>query len=158
MARKSAPDRGLYTPAPGNGRLGFFVPAERVLDLLFFRRVFIQLLAQDSPAEGATTVTYHAFRRTVVRLLKILGVPETFDPKKYDRDSRGVVGWFEFIEVWRDQHLSIQLSRAERVFLTLDDPSSGALARGLSMVIMGLIIVSSVGFILSTHPGKDTNE
>ena len=49
-------------------------------------------------------------------------------------------------------HASPGLSRAERVHLVLSAPSTCRAARGVSLVIMVLIVLSVVAFVLETMP------
>lgn len=86
------------------------------------------------------------------RLFYALRDPQGFDSRVYDQNGNNVVGWGEFCYVWKDRQIIVRLSRAERIFLTFDDPQSSYLSRIVSVVTLATIVVSSLGFILSTVP------
>jgi len=147
-------------------QLSFIIPKEQPLELLFFRRIFTRLRAQKllinqttgrsmskELSEGADEIIpIQAFQRVMGRLFYVLRDPQGFDSKVYDENGNNYVGWGEFCYVWKDRKITVRLSLAERIFLTLDDPQSSYLARIISVVTLLTIVASSLGFILSTVP------
>jgi len=125
-------------------------PANVPLDLLFFRRIFSNLHRRCGSAEGEVPVA--VFQRSVVRLFRILGMVGDFDADEYDADSSGAVGWYEFVTCWRKSKMSIVLSKAERVFLAMEDPGTCFIGYALSCFLMLLILLNCCCFIMATLP------
>jgi len=149
-------------------QLPFSIPKEHTIELLFFRRIFTRLREQKAhaneirsrdrrqiqevPEDVDENIPIQAFQRAMGRLFYVLRDPQGFDAKIYDQNGNNIVGWGEFCFVWKDRKVIVRLSQAERIFLTFDDPQSSYLARIISVVILGTIVASSLGFILSTVP------
>jgi len=100
--------------------------------------------------EADESIPIQAFQRSMGRLFYVLRDPEGFDSKLYDTNGNNIVGWGEFCYVWKDRQITVRLSLAERIYLTLDDPQSSLLARIVSVMVLFTIVMSSLGFILST--------
>lgn len=152
-------------------RTPFILPRDQPIELLFFRRIFTRLRKQKAmaieseasapagsgrcsiselPDEADESIPIQAFQRAMGRLFYVLRDPEGFDSKRYDTNGNNIVGWGEFCYVWKDRQITVRLSMYERIFLTLDDPQSSILARIVSIITLFTIVVSSLGFILST--------
>merc|ERR1719478_632862 len=97
-------------------------------------------------------IPIQAFQRAMGRLFYVLRDPQGFDSKVYDQNGNNYVGWGEFCYVWKDRKITVRLSRSERIYLTFDDPQSSYMARIVSVVTLATIVLSSLGFILSTVP------
>lgn len=151
----------------GDRQISFFVPREQPIELLFFRRIFTRLREQVVRAnevqgrcsnnmelidESEENIPVQAFQRAMGRLFYVLRDLDGFDSKVYDQNGNGYVGWGEFCYVWKDRKITIRLSLCERIYLTFDDPQSSVLARIVSVATLSTIMVSSLGFILSTMP------
>ena len=102
------------------------------MELGFFRRIFSVLHSRfGDTATGEIPVGH--FSRIMGRLFQILdnkGEIRMFDASVYDLDDSGAVGWWEFVACWKDHEFFIQLTPAERVFLSIEDASSCVIARG----------------------------
>merc|ERR1740117_1219099 len=152
----------------------WFIAGEEKLPLLFFRRIFTGLRAQQKEqglaaptpegsvteyergegreADGDDTVPIEAFQRAFERLFYVLGDEDGFDAQSYDENGNGLVGWSEFASVFKKRNFSIKLSMPERIYLTMDNPDSSYIAQILSYFVLLVIVLSSIGFILSTAP------
>jgi hypothetical protein len=97
-------------------------------------------------------IPIQAFQRAMGRLFYVLRDEKGFESKDYDQNGNNYVGWGEFCYVWKDRNITVRLSRSERIYLTFDDPQSSYAARILSVVTLSTIVMSSLGFILSTVP------
>jgi len=86
------------------------------------------------------------------RLFQLLRDPYEIDPKVFDRDGNGMVGWGEFCYAWKTKRISLKLSVCERIFAVFDDPTSCTFALFLSCFVLLTITISSSIFILSTVP------
>mmetsp|Transcript_18234 Transcript_18234/g.42472 ORF Transcript_18234/g.42472 Transcript_18234/m.42472 type:complete len:791 (-) Transcript_18234:28-2400(-) len=151
------------------------VPAVEPVELFFFKRVFQHLCtkkyrrlaalagAEDTEAERKGTrydleneeVPLIEFQRAMVRLFRVLHVftdPEAFKASEYDVNENGSVGWLEFCSLWNAHAVVIQLSLAERVFLTLEDAERSMVGRFISVLVFIGIVISVGSFILSTLP------
>lgn len=125
----------------------FVVPKEWTVQLLLFRRIFSVLHAKS---EGEIPVVF--LQRALMRLCRILDSKIVIDASQYDTEGTGTVGWHEFVQIWRTQGMKVTISFWERLYITLEDPSSSLVSRVVSTIIMGLILLSSVTFVLSTMP------
>lgn len=97
------------------------------------------------------------FHRAMVRLFRILKqpIPESQLQKVgcgIDANKNGKVGWYEFCSFWKENHISVRLTLAERIFLTLEDSERSLAGRLMSIVVFVAILVSTGCFILSTVP------
>lgn len=149
--------------AMGDRQMEFFIRREQPIELLFFRRIFTRLREQKARGQNPSgriivedeveeNVPIQAFQRAMGRLFYALRDPEGFDSKVYDQNGNNCVGWGEFCFVWKDRQITIRLSTCEMIYLTFDDPQSSYMARVVSVVTLGTIVLSSLGFILSTVP------
>jgi len=164
--------------AIGDRQMTFCLPEEQPIELLFFRRIFTRLRQQIKDANEVSgrssqvdkcklavldrdtedeNIPIQAFQRAMGRLFYVLRDPEPFDSRVYDQNGNNYVGWGEFCYVWKDRKITVRLSRCERIYLTFDDPQSSYLARIVSVVTLLTIVISSVGFILSTVPELQDN-
>eukprot|EP00747_Dinoflagellata_sp_TGD_P165303 gnl/TRDRNA2_/TRDRNA2_186395_c0_seq1.p1 gnl/TRDRNA2_/TRDRNA2_186395_c0~~gnl/TRDRNA2_/TRDRNA2_186395_c0_seq1.p1 ORF type:complete len:732 (-),score=128.69 gnl/TRDRNA2_/TRDRNA2_186395_c0_seq1:168-2363(-) len=143
----------------------WLVPATQPIELFFFQRVFTSLCYRRKTASGVIkdltkkagkydekVVPLVEFQRAMVRLFRVLKDTREFDPRDYDFDQVGAVGWYDFCSVWRDRQISVKLSIAERVFLTLEDSERSKAGRIMSLLVFMFIFVSVTNFILSTLP------
>lgn len=145
----------------------FVIAAEKPLSLLFFRRMFARLKEQqtvpperDRASPGSSSemeelddrIPTAAFQRAMGRLFYALRDSDEFDATVYDTNDNGYVGWGEFTQVWKDRQITVRLSLSERIFFTLDDPQSSRLAKFISIFTLLTILISSLGFIISTIP------
>lgn len=125
------------------------VAAEWPLELLLFRRCFSVL---NHRCNGEIPVVF--LQRAMLRLFRILDIRNNVvDPKKLDSTGVGMVGWPEFVQTWRDNRVTVQITGWERLYITLEEPSSSLMSRISNCLVMMLIILSSVAFVLSTCPG-----
>jgi hypothetical protein len=151
--------------AMSDRQMSFFIPREQPIELLFFRRIFTRLREQkaraneisgrsmhDMPEDVDENIPIQAFQRAMGRLFYVMRDPQGFDSKVYDQNGNGYVGWGEFCYVWKDRKITVRLSWWERIFLTCDDPQSSYMARLVSVFTLLTIVMSSLGFILSTVP------
>lgn len=108
------------------------------------------------------------FHRAMVRMFKILQQPSILkrlqDPAAVvdvtppnsvvDANKDGKVGWYEFCSFWKDNErlISVNLSFAERLFLTLEDAERSFVGRIMSVIMFIAIIISTGSFIVSTVP------
>lgn len=106
----------------------------------------------DQDTSAQTDIPLLAFHRAMSRLYLSLQLEESFDARQYDIDGNGAVGWWEFVRVWNDKKIAVQLSWLERIYLTLEDPSSSVVSRMVTMVLVTVILLSSCCFIFSTIP------
>lgn len=97
----------------------FFAPGKRPIELGFFRRTFSVLNSRYGGANGEIGVSH--FQKTMLRLFRIVGEERQFAAEMYDIDNSGTVGWWEFVRCWKDNEFYIKLSKAERIFLSIDD-------------------------------------
>jgi len=110
-------------------------------------------------------VSLFEFHRAMLRLFKTLGVEppaakiisepgaaKKFNVLEYDVNENGSVGWFEFCSFWKNRAISVQLTIAERVYLTFDSPERSILGWFMSRLILVVILISFTSFILATHP------
>lgn len=147
------PEGGIATK---KGRKGppFFYPAEKPLELLFFRRCFSRLCDSYGMSNQETkAVPVAFFQRAITRLYKMVDHEgEEFDVKTYDADGNGYIEWQEFCQCWRDVKFKISLGPVERVHVTLDSigTTNSILAKIIANFIMFVIFLSSMSFILST--------
>lgn len=131
----------------------FIVPEHQPLELIFFQRVFRRiceendLLGQEQP--GIPLLVFH---RVFSRLFKILEDDRQFNAASYDLNNDGKVRWWEFCMLWKQERPAINLSPWERLYITLEDPSSSQVARLLSIFVLLAIVVSAGSFMLSTLP------
>lgn len=148
----------------------WLVPVKQPLELTFFHKVFTKLREsmgitdsddedelEDEPEDRVNPrgVPLLVFQRAMSRLFRVLQDDRTFDACRYDLNGDGTVGWWEFCVLWKDlkdEQLSVKLSTAERIFLTLEDPQASRLGRICSIFVLMTILVSSGGFVLSTLP------
>eukprot|EP00746_Dinoflagellata_sp_MGD_P090096 gnl/MRDRNA2_/MRDRNA2_35549_c0_seq1.p1 gnl/MRDRNA2_/MRDRNA2_35549_c0~~gnl/MRDRNA2_/MRDRNA2_35549_c0_seq1.p1 ORF type:complete len:761 (-),score=142.99 gnl/MRDRNA2_/MRDRNA2_35549_c0_seq1:38-2320(-) len=155
---------------PEEERKPLIIKEVHPLKLVFFRRVFCRLrqdfrqkeVAQngvndeddggDAGLDTQDEIPLYAFERALVRLFRATRDTEQFDPQKYDTNQNGMVGWWEFVEIWKSRNIAIRLSLMERIYLTLEDPQSSIIAQWLSFVVLILILLSSGCFILGTLP------
>merc|ERR1719401_341425 len=86
------------------------------------------------------------------RLYRLLKIDGDFDAIDYDLNKDGSVGWWEFCKTWKEEQLAVNLSTAERIYITFEEPHSSRLGRIASLVVLLAIAVSAGTFILSTMP------
>jgi len=132
------------------GHRPLVTPQEIPLDLLFFRRVFSNLLRRCGNEQDEVPVS--VFQRSVVRLFHIMGMSAEFDASAYDIDRSGAVGWAEFVTCWRRSKLCATLSTPERCFFALEDAEICVIGRAIGAFIMALISFSCVSFVVGTLP------
>lgn len=142
----------------------WLVPVDQPLELVFFHKVFTKLHEEregpeeeeeDEPLDCMVNpkgVPLLVFQRAMSRLFRVLQDERQFDARHYDLNKDGTVGWWEFCVLWKEEQLSVRLSTAERIYLTLEDPQASRLGRLCSVFVLATILVSSGGFILSTLP------
>jgi len=156
-------------------RTPWVVPKVEPVELFFFKRVFQHLCAkkyrrlaalageEDTKGPRKTAgfdleneeVPLIEFQRAMVRLFRVLGVcsdPEAFKASEYDVNENGSVGWLEFCSLWNSHAVIVQLSFAERLFLTLEDEQRSIVGRLISLLVFIGIVISVGSFILSTLP------
>jgi voltage-gated potassium channel len=133
------------------------VSKNRPLDLLFFRMIFQHMIQEgegNGKAEGADEdqdgIPVAAFQRTLERLFYVLRDDRGFDAREYDVDGNGCVGWSEFVHVFRQRKIVINLSLMERIYITLSDPESCFLAQIISVLVLLVIGTSSICFMMGT--------
>mmetsp|Transcript_57708 Transcript_57708/g.137300 ORF Transcript_57708/g.137300 Transcript_57708/m.137300 type:complete len:793 (+) Transcript_57708:261-2639(+) len=158
-----------------SARTPWFVPAVQPIELFFFQRVFQHLCAKKYKRLAALAGTEEQdidmkdlrysldqeevplveFQIAMVRLLRVLHVledPEAFKISDYDVHKNGSVGWLEFCSLWNTREVVMQLSLAERIFITLEDSERSMSGRCISVLVFLAIVVSLTSFILSTLP------
>lgn len=140
---------------PQEEKKRWVIPAEKELPIRFFRQVFTQLREQLDPQDKHAgdedkDIPSEAFSRAFERLFYVLGDTDSFYIADYDVDADGKVGWGEFVYVFKRRHIKFNISLAERIFLTFDNPESSHLAQILSIFVLLVIVLSSLCFILST--------
>mmetsp|Transcript_50980 Transcript_50980/g.150268 ORF Transcript_50980/g.150268 Transcript_50980/m.150268 type:complete len:846 (-) Transcript_50980:21-2558(-) len=153
----------------------WIIPQERPIELIFFQKVFRQLLkAMGSKMKGragvnntaaddaAMSVPILVLQRAMMRLFRILREENSFaswDAKRYDLNGDGSVGWWEFCQIWFELRPSVKLSPMERIYLTFEDPGQSKVGKLVSTVVMLAIFVSMGSFVMSTMPNmKDPPE
>ncbi|CAE8627881.1 unnamed protein product, partial [Polarella glacialis] len=119
------------------------------LELIFFRRVYSRLLDQQRSNEE-NGVALLCLQRSIGRLCRVLQDPRLFDAKQYNLHADGTVGWWEFSILWKEEKFAIHWSFAERVFLTLEEPSRSRLGKVMSVFVLLAILFSAGGFMVST--------
>lgn len=154
----------------------WFLPKQEKLPLLFFRRIFTGLRAQQETQanaremvskkegdlrslrqksdDGEDTVPLEAFQRAFERLFFMLGDESGFDAKSCDENGNGLVGWAEFsyiFQILQNRNFAIHYTWSERIYLTFDNPDSSYIASFLSVFVLLTIIASSLSFILGTR-------
>jgi hypothetical protein len=138
---------------PSPNALPLAVPAKQLLDLVFFRKVFYKLRRQLGMQDNQNgDIPLIAFQRAMGRLFRVLQIERQFDAKKYDLNGDGNVGWWEFCKIWREEQLAVNLTTAERIYITLEEPGTSRLGRFASVVVLSAIAVSACTFIVSTMP------
>jgi len=121
------------------------------------------MIHQDSfmgDFEGDVELPLMVFQRAMVRLFKVLQQPQMAKMKTFataDANQNGSVGWYEFCSFWKQNDIRVQLSVAERVFLTLEDAERSILGRIISILVFSAILISTAGFVCSTLPGLQTS-
>mmetsp|Transcript_77112 Transcript_77112/g.223120 ORF Transcript_77112/g.223120 Transcript_77112/m.223120 type:complete len:897 (-) Transcript_77112:123-2813(-) len=136
-------------------RKTWFVPAQRPLDLLFFRAIFSELQRRQGdvpafPSEATDAdISIEAFQNAMERLFYVLGETEPFDARVYD-DGDYSVTWSEFFRVYRERELVIKLSPLQRIYLTMDAADSCHMAQLISNCVLLTIILSSTSFVFGT--------
>eukprot|EP00929_Paragymnodinium_shiwhaense_P094407 TRINITY_DN5495_c0_g1_i1.p1 TRINITY_DN5495_c0_g1~~TRINITY_DN5495_c0_g1_i1.p1 ORF type:complete len:747 (+),score=147.92 TRINITY_DN5495_c0_g1_i1:79-2319(+) len=139
-------------------RARIFVPAELNFELLFFRKIFVELRRQVNPNGDPTpldteeSIPTQVFQRAFERLFFVLQDPQGFDARVYDANRNGFVGWGEFCNVSKHRKVNVRLSLSERIYLMMDNQESCFLAQVIGWVVLMTIILSSLCFILSTVP------
>jgi len=94
----------------------------------------------------------------MVRLFRILKQPNPEVGKekwrKWDANSNGKVGWYEFCSFWKESAdtFVVRLTIAERLFLTLEDAERSICGRIMSVIVFIAILVSTGCFVLGTVP------
>lgn len=133
----------------------WLVPACQPLELLFFHRVFEKLSkgpVADAAGEMCQGVHLRDLQRGMCRLLRVLKDDREFVATKFDLNHDGVVGWWEFCCLWKEMKLAVNFSMAERIFMTLEDPTASRLGRLVSCVVLLAIVFSATSFVVSTMP------
>jgi hypothetical protein len=152
----------------------WIVPAALPIELFFFQRVFKRLCEQreerfvdyaDDPPDDLPprqpikaedlekkVIALAEFQRAMVRLFRFLHDDREFNAKSFDSNNDGSVGWYEFCSVWKKRKIKATLSLAERIFLTLEDSERSIVGKIVSVLVFIAIIISTLGFILSTLP------
>eukprot|EP00931_Biecheleriopsis_adriatica_P065309 TRINITY_DN3987_c5_g1_i1.p1 TRINITY_DN3987_c5_g1~~TRINITY_DN3987_c5_g1_i1.p1 ORF type:complete len:797 (+),score=130.41 TRINITY_DN3987_c5_g1_i1:104-2494(+) len=138
-------------------RTPWLVPYETPVELIFFRKVFAKL-SQQTGATEASGVPLICLQRSMCRFCKVLQDSRTFDAKRYDQNSDGTVGWWEFCMLWKEEQFVVRYSMAERIFLTLEDPHRSKLGKLTSLLVLFAILMSAGGFIISTMPSMKYQE
>mmetsp|Transcript_9154 Transcript_9154/g.20382 ORF Transcript_9154/g.20382 Transcript_9154/m.20382 type:complete len:823 (-) Transcript_9154:84-2552(-) len=147
---KSRSARG--TCPPSKERTPWIVPKIQKLELVFFQKVF-QKLREDKKEDIADgDVPLVLFQRTMSRLFRFLRQEREFSCKQYDMNSDGMVSWWEFCVLWKQEQLTVEFSLAERIHLTLENPEASRLGRLTSIFVLMAIALSAGGFIFSTLP------
>lgn len=150
----------------------WFIRQEDPIPLLFLRQMFTRLYAQQQSQQLAQQCKHEAdddrvedeyeginqyipteaFQRAFERLFFALGESDGFNSKNYDRNNDGLISWTEFTYVFRDRGFHLSLTWPERIYITLDNPDSSYIAQLIQAFMLTVIVVSSLGFILSTSP------
>jgi len=144
----------------------WYAPSEQALDLMFFRRLFERMCEmerehaeseeaaaeQKDEAGEQQAIGMMVVQRSMVRLLRLLRSPGTFDIRTYGINNGGTIGWWEFCVIWKEEQLTAKLSNMERLHLTLEDPNSSRMARLTSVLVLCTILVSAASFVISTMP------
>eukprot|EP00928_Gymnodinium_smaydae_P073278 TRINITY_DN56514_c0_g1_i1.p1 TRINITY_DN56514_c0_g1~~TRINITY_DN56514_c0_g1_i1.p1 ORF type:complete len:783 (-),score=135.83 TRINITY_DN56514_c0_g1_i1:20-2368(-) len=131
----------------------WLVPVSQKLELIFFQKVFNRLRQSvDLPQDEKSGVPVLVFRRAMSRLLRLLQDDRNFEASQYDIDQDGTVGWWEFCILWKEERLAVNLSTAERIYLTLEDPQASRVGRITSIFVLMAIFLSAGSFIISTMP------
>lgn len=138
----------------------FFVPASWPMNIVFLRKCWSQLLAQDTerPAsmKDEDVVDVNIFARTMVRVCKVFNEQDrdASEFMKYDKDNKGFITWRSCCECWHENRIAVQLSMAERIYFTFDQAGSASsrLSSIVASFIMILIAISSLTFVLSSAP------
>ena len=71
--------------------------------------------------------------------------------KRFDRFNKGAVSLAAFKQVLRWEAATYNLTDAEQLFMTFEEPSSSKLSFQIAVGVMLLILASSAGFILETE-------
>mmetsp|Transcript_32378 Transcript_32378/g.58839 ORF Transcript_32378/g.58839 Transcript_32378/m.58839 type:complete len:749 (+) Transcript_32378:133-2379(+) len=138
-------------PLGGSGpRTPWLVPEEQKMELIFFRKVYLKLMSESGTESNGIALV--RLQRSMCRLCKILRDERNFDAKEYDINGDGMVGWWEFSILWKQEAFDIKLSLAERIFLTLEDPHRSILGKLTTALVLGAILLSACCFIFSTLP------
>jgi len=149
----------------------WLIPMKDPVPLLFLRQMFTKLYQQqqyqhrtqlymdqadkckDDKDDGRDNhIPTEAFQRAFERLFFALGEDDGFDSRRYDRNNDGLISWTEFTYVFNDHKFHLKLTIPERIFITFDNPESSIVAQFLQAFMLSTIVVSSLGFILSTSP------
>merc|ERR1719321_1213722 len=92
-----------------------------------------------------------SLQRAMGRLYRVLQTEKTFEARRY-LNGDGSVGWWEFCMLWKEEHLAVRLSTAERIYITFEEPNSSRLGRIASTVVLLAIALSAASFIIATMP------
>mmetsp|Transcript_66821 Transcript_66821/g.196143 ORF Transcript_66821/g.196143 Transcript_66821/m.196143 type:complete len:776 (-) Transcript_66821:38-2365(-) len=140
----------------------FFVPAIQPIELFFFQRVFHKLCVNRGARQGEAIdpndidkeqeIPLVEFQRAMVRLFRVIKDERKFDIMEYDVNKNGKVGWYEFCSLWKERPIVVNLTIAERMYLTLEDAERSILGKLMSMAVFLTILVSTGSFIISTIP------
>lgn len=152
-------DRLLHLATDKKHHTPWFVPQEQPLELMFYRQLFASLQhdededrSKDDNFYPAAGVGRMAFQRAISRLFILLRDNREFNAKAYDLNGDGVLGWWDFCNFWQEESLKVKYSLAERIFITLEDPSSSRVSRITSIFVLLAIVLSAGSFVLSTLP------
>mmetsp|Transcript_91182 Transcript_91182/g.244147 ORF Transcript_91182/g.244147 Transcript_91182/m.244147 type:complete len:715 (+) Transcript_91182:147-2291(+) len=140
------------------GDQGWSVPRSVNLSATFFKAAFLRLADHGT---APVVRLLHLFKALSVAARRDL-VPDDQLVCVFDVDGDGVVTWREFRTIMQDprilsfldmaQGVKIDLSFAERVYLTFDDPQSSKTAKVVSFLVMAVILLSSVCFVMEADP------
>jgi len=147
----------------------WFVPAVQPIELFFFQRIFLRLIEKRGEKHRKTALSSNEgsddeeaevplvdFQKTIVRLFKVMRDPRSIDISKYDVNENGNVGWYEFCSLWKQEQIQVNLTVAERTFLTFEDGDRSILGKIMSVLVFLTILVSTGSFIISTLPEMQT--
>eukprot|EP00929_Paragymnodinium_shiwhaense_P086707 TRINITY_DN47165_c0_g1_i1.p1 TRINITY_DN47165_c0_g1~~TRINITY_DN47165_c0_g1_i1.p1 ORF type:complete len:793 (+),score=146.01 TRINITY_DN47165_c0_g1_i1:195-2573(+) len=135
------------------GKKPLFTPASLTLDLIFFRRIFSRL-TQRYGRDGEVPV--ETMKVTIQRLSTLLGKDQRLFQVRASRPihdpKADYMSWFEFVTQWQHSDVGVNLTVAERIFFTFEDPLSSLLGQIITLAITALIAVSCILFIMGTLP------
>jgi len=138
----------------------FIIPRKQPMDLLDLKVMFSTLRKRSGVKdtnEKEDQLPFEAFQRAFERLFYVMQDPVQFDAKAYDENGDGFVAWGEFYRVYKKRNITVELSLAERIYLTFDSPEASGLSQLVSVLLLFTIMVSSACFILSTLPECHTS-
>mmetsp|Transcript_89281 Transcript_89281/g.251268 ORF Transcript_89281/g.251268 Transcript_89281/m.251268 type:complete len:637 (-) Transcript_89281:108-2018(-) len=135
-----------------NEPLHFLPPSELRFDMFFFRQLF-DYLEKGGYASKDHKIHIIVLRNVSVKLMDLIGLNglHAFDKGFFAGAGVSNKTWFSWKDVIHELDKEgvpeMVLNFPERVYMTLDDPSSSQLARLFSLV-MAAIIMLNLGFII----------